>query len=59
MNTLPIPLPHKVTIRRTGDMFKPWRAECSCMRWQWRSRYWPMAMRMAQGHLLNAPKRAA
>lgn len=26
---------------------------------QGKRRYWPMAMRMAQGHLLNAPKRAA
>ena len=58
MNTLPIPLPHRVTIRKRGGV-RPWCAECCCGRWGWRSDRWTMAMRMSEGHLINHSGKAA
>ena len=56
MNTLPIPLPHKVTIRKGGER---WHAVCSCGTWHWRSRSWRLALWMTQGHLINQSGKAA
>lgn len=58
MSTLPIPLPHRVTIRKRGGV-RPWCAECSCGQWGWRSRHWHLAMVMTEGHLINQSGKAA
>lgn len=58
MNTLPIPLPHRVTIRKRGGV-RPWCAECSCGTWGWRSRSHPMCLRQSIGHLVNQYRKAS
>lgn len=58
MNTLPIPLPHRVTIRKRGGV-RPWCAECSCGRWGWRSEFHRIALLMAEGHLRRHSGKAA
>lgn len=58
MTTLPIPVPHRITItKRGGD--RPWCAVCACGRWGWRSRFQPMCLRQGIGHLINQARKAA
>lgn len=54
MTALPIPLPHRVKVGKTGDV---WLATCVCG-WVWHSRFHRVALTVGQGHLINQARKA-